>query len=247
MRKAGIYLATIVALVGLWALATGSGAVSDQVLPGLPDLAEAAGDLLADHQIWGNLGSSVLRILLSFACGVALGLPLGGLLWRAPALDGALRPYLAAIYSVPLVVFYPFCLVLLGLNDWPVVVLTTVMTTVPIALNTRIGLDAAPRVLVNVARALERTPAQIFRQVRLPAAWPSILGGLKLSMVYAVVGVVSMEFVAAQGGLGNRIQHYYETFDVAAMYVFILLTLLVSGACILAVLAFEGMTMHGRR
>ena len=41
-----------------------------------------------------------------------------------------------------------------------------------------------------------------------------ILAGLKLSMVYAVVGVVAMEFIAAQVGLGARIQYYYEAFDV---------------------------------
>ncbi len=245
-RKIGGYLATLLALAGLWALATSGRLVSDQVLPSFPEMAAALADLLADGQIAGNVGSTVLRIVLSFIIGVLLGLPLGALLWRVPPVSTALQPYLAAIYSVPLVVFYPFFLVLLGINDWPVVLLTAVMTTIPIVLSTQIGLDHAPAVLINVGRSLERTPAQIFRQIRLPAAWPSILGGIKLSMVYAVVGVVSMEFVAAQRGLGSRIRYYYEIFDVGSMYVFILLTLLVSGCCIGAVLAVEGVTMNGR-
>lgn len=66
-------------------------------------------------------------------------------------------------------------------------------------------------------------------------------------MVYAVVGVVAMEFIAAQDGLGTRIQYYYETFNVSSMYAFIVLTILLSGACVGLVLAVEALTMRGRR
>jgi NitT/TauT family transport system permease protein len=246
MRKVAGYGATLLVLGGLWVLVTATGLVSDQILPPVPDLADAAQQLQSDGQLTTNLASTALRIVLSFALGVVLGIPLGSLLWRVPFIGAALRPYLSAIYSVPLVVFYPFFVVTLGINDWPVVLLTAVMTTIPIALNTQIGLATAPGVLLNVGRSLERTSLQVFRQIRLPAAWPNILGGIKLSMVYAVVGVVSMEFVAAHDGLGNRIQYFYETFDVASMYVFILLTLLLSGCCIGGVLAIESITTHGR-
>lgn len=240
-------LGTILALLVLWGAAADFRLVSADTLPGPGAVFGALRDLTAEGEVLPNVASTLLRILLSFALGFVLGLPLGTAIWRFPALGGALRPYLSAAYSVPLVVFYPFLLVTLGLNDWPVVVLTTVITIIPIALNTEIGLRATPRVLLNVGRGLECSPGRIFRHILLPAAWPSILAGVKLSMVYAVVGVVSMEFVAAQSGLGNRIQNYYELFDSASMYAFILLTLLLSGLCIGLVMALEAVTMRGRR
>lgn len=244
--KTGGYVATIVVVVAVWTLVTFAGWVSAQTLPGPLEVADAMQTLASAGELWSNLASTLFRILLSFAIGLILGIPLGAALWRFPRAGGALRPYLAASYSVPLVVFYPFFLVVLGLNDWPVVLLTAVMTTIPIALNTSLGLQSAPKVLVNVGKSMERTPAQIFRQILLPAAWPYMLAGIKLSIVYGVVGVVSLEFVAAQAGLGNRIQYYYEIFDPPSMYAFIILTLLLSGVGVGLVLLAEALTMRGR-
>ena len=170
-RAAG-HVATVTVIVAVWLLVTEAGLVSPQTLPSLPDVTAAFTTLAGEGQIWPIWRAPLFRILLSFALGIVLGLPLGTALWRFPLASSALRPYLAATYSIPLVVFYPFLLVVLGLNDWPVVVLTAVMTTIPICLNTQVGLDTVRPVLVNVGRSLERTPWQIFWQILLPAAWP---------------------------------------------------------------------------
>ena len=241
------YIATVVVVVALWGVVTDAGWVSDQTLPKLQDIARALGTLSDEGLLWSNALRTLFRILLSFMVGLVLGIPFGGLLWRFPAVGAAVRPYLAASYAVPTVVFYPFFLVVLGLNDWPVVVLAAALTMIPICLNTMVGLQSVPRVLVNVGRGLERTPAQIFRQVMLPAAWPDILAGLRLSMVYGVAGIVSLEFVAAQSGVGNRIQYYYELFDVDSMYAFIVLTLGLAGICVGLVFLLDLFTMRGRR
>ncbi len=245
VRAAG-YVATVAVLIAAWDLVTGLGWVSDQILPSPREVGVAWTSLASAGEVWSNLATTLFRIVLAFLVGVVLGVPVGGLLWRFPPIGSAMRPYLAASYSIPLVVFYPFFLVVLGINDWPVIVLTTVMTTIPICLNTYVGLQSAPKVFVNVGRSLERTQAQIFRQILLPAAWPYTLAGIKLSIIYGVVGVVSLEFIAAQAGLGNRIQYYYETFDAASMYVFIILTLLLAGICVGLVLVAEALSMQRR-
>lgn len=245
--RAGGYVITLAVVIAVWFLVTDEGLVSAGTLASPSSVWTATRGLSASGEIWSNVWTTLFRVLLSFVIGCIAGIPLGALLWRFPRVGESVRPYLAASYSIPLVVFYPMLLVVMGLNDWPVVLLTAVMTTIPIALNTALGLATAPRVLINVALILGRTPQQIFRQVRLPAAWPDVLAGMKLSMVYAVVGVVAMEFVAASKGLGNRIQFYYESFAVAPMYAFILLTLVLTGLCISLVLILEAVTMHGRR
>lgn len=244
---AGGYVATIVAVVGLWMLVSNLGFVSSQTLPKVSHVTRALQTLIAAGAVWSNALRTLFRILLSFLAGLVAGIPLGGLLWRFPGAGKAVRPYLAASYAVPTVVFYPFFLVVFGLNDWPVVMLTAVITTIPICLNTYIGLQSVPSVLINVARGLERNAIQIFRQVLLPAAWPDILAGMRLAMVYAVAGVVSLEFVAAQSGVGNRIQYYYETFDVDSMYAFIILTLVLAGICVGLMVLIDVLTTRGRR
>jgi NitT/TauT family transport system permease protein len=245
--KATQYLLTLATAMALWALVTYAGWVSDQTLATPAQVLSAFRSLSAAGEVWPQLLTTLSRILLAFVMGCILGIPLGGVLYRFRGLESALGPYLAASYSVPLVVFYPFLIVLLGINDWPVVLLTAVTTTIPIALNSAQGLRAAPRVFLHIAQAFEFPASVVFRKVLLPSAWPDVLAGMKLSMVYSVVGVVSMEFIAANSGLGNRIQYYYEAFNVPSMYVFIALTLLLAGVCVSVLLLLEELTMSGRR
>lgn len=241
------YAATIIAVVAIWALVTQAGWISDQTLPRVTNVIDALDNLSAHGALWPNVERTAVRILLSFTAGFLLGIPFGGLLWIFPTMGKITRPYLVASYAVPTVVFYPFFLVVFGINDWPVVVLTAIITMIPICLNTYIGLQSVPRVLVNVARGFERTSLQAFKQVLLPAAWPHILAGMRLSMVYAVASVVSLEFVAAQSGIGNRVQYYYETFDVDSMYGYIVITFVLAGVAVGLVFLLDFVTMRGRR
>ena len=241
------YAATILGVVAIWILVTDAGWISEQTLPKITNVIEALDALSAEGALWTNATRTAFRILLSFTAGLLLGIPLGGMLWLFPTLGKIVRPYLVASYAVPTIVFYPFFLVVLGLNDWPVVVLTAAIAMIPICLNTYIGLQSVPKVLVNVGWALERTPAEIFMQVLLPAAWPEILAGIRLSMVYGVASVISLEFVAAQSGVGNRIQYYYEVFDVDSMYAYIILTLVLAGISVGLIFLLDVLTMRGRR
>lgn len=240
-----LYLLTIMVLVAIWWLVTATGIAGPQVLAGPGPVLSAARSLAAQGQLWPNVGDTALRILASVLMGCVAGVLLGSLLWRIPVAWSALRQYLAASYAVPLVVFYPTLLVLLGINDWPIVLLTTVMTTIPVALNTTLGLHGVAPVLVHMSRTTGRGPARTFWQVRLPAAWPAILGGIKLSVVYGVVGVVAMEFLAGNSGLGNAIQANYEQFNVPAMDVSVVAAVVLSAVFIGAALLLEVTTSRG--
>ena len=114
------------------------------------------------------------------------------------------------------------------------------------ALNTTVGLKGMRPVYMKLARSLNASPRQVLFSVAIPAAGPFIVAGLRLAVVYALIGTIAMEFTTAQAGLGYRIRYLYETFDNTAMFAYIVVVLLFS--CLLTVLLalVERMLLKGR-
>jgi NitT/TauT family transport system permease protein len=86
------------------------------------------------------------------------------------------------------------------------VVMATLMCFLPVALSTLAGLTSTPAELVDLAQSLCASRRHTFLKIRLPAAVPQIMTGLKTAMPLAVVGAVVGELFGASRGLGYAIQ-----------------------------------------
>ena len=82
------------------------------------------------------------------------GLPLGVLLWRLETTRRILQPYLTTYYAIPIFAFYPLFIAIFGLGSMPVIIIAWAWAVVAIILQTVIGLDTVPEVLVKVGRSL---------------------------------------------------------------------------------------------
>lgn len=232
-RPRGAYsaLATVV-LVALgallWTVGSAASWWSAATLPAPSDVASVFPRLLGSDQFWQDAARTCGEIALSAVAGASLGLLMGVGFWKAPLIGRVFEPYLVSFYAVPMVLFYPIMIVVLGINQWPVVVLATVMALIPMALNTWVGLQGLPSVYLKLARSLRCTPAQTLFQVALPGAAPYLLAGGRLAAVYALIGTIAMEFTTASAGLGFRIRYLYEAFDNVTMFAYILVVLALS-------------------
>jgi NitT/TauT family transport system permease protein len=214
--------------VVVWQTGGDQGWWPSSVLPSPTRIFEAGGKEIGEGPFLGDAGSTVLAFGLSVILGIVLGGLAGYLFWRKQTLGKIFEPYLVSFYTVPLVVFYPMLIVIIGLNQWPIVLLGSVMAAIPMALNTWVGLSGIRKVYLNLARSLCLTRWQMVRQVALPAAAPMIIAGATLAAIYALIGVVAMEFMVAQQGLGYRIRYRYESFDNDGMYFYITSVLVLS-------------------
>jgi NitT/TauT family transport system permease protein len=186
------------------------------------------------EQLWllvsdGILGSHIVRTLTSIVVAGALaavtGLPLGVLLWRLPRFRRVLQPYLTTYYAIPIFAFYPLFIAIFGLSALPVIIIAWAWAVVAIVLNTVIGLDEVPEVLVKVGRSLRLSPWRLFTRVYLPAATPYVFTGFKLAASYTIIGVVASEFIQAEAGVGWFVGFSYNNFAIQNMYAAILLIL----------------------
>jgi NitT/TauT family transport system permease protein len=169
-----------------------------------------------------DLVRTSLTVGIAFLIGGAIGVVLGALCWRAPLVGDVLEPYLVTLYAMPTLVFYPMLLALLGVGIWPILVIASLMVVIPVALNVMVALRSVSPVLPKLGRSLNCSRAQLYRKVLVPAATPLAVPGLKLGLIYAIIGTVAMEFILADRGLGFRIGYDYRQFDVADMWALIL-------------------------
>lgn len=168
--------------------------------------------------VFNTLAAILLSILGGFAIGAALH--------ALPRVRRAFEPLLSAYYAVPTFVFYPLLIVVFGVGRTALIVMGAMFGVVAMIVNTLLGLDRVAPVIAKTAAVLRLGPARRLLLVRLPAALPHLVTGIKLAVAYSVIGIVAGEFILATAGMGKRIAFGYHDFDNRTMYGMLLLLLL---------------------
>jgi len=208
----------LAAFVLLLEVLTQSGSIDQTIMPPPSELPDSVWNTIQTTQFADDLVRTLSEVGLAVAIGAAAGVVLGVLSWRVPLFGQAVEPYLVTLYAVPTLVFYPILLAIMGLGSGPIVAITSVMVVVPVALNTMVGLRDVSPTLVKLSRSVSCTPRQMYWKVLFPAATPLVMAGLKLGVMYGIVGTIAMEFMLADRGLGFRIGNDYLNFAMLDMW-----------------------------
>ncbi|MDP4023966.1 ABC transporter permease subunit [Methylobacterium sp. NEAU 140] len=231
MSRAGlIRTGVIVAALAALEAACRTGLIDRFSLSPPSEMAISAARILASGEYTRDILATFATVAAAAALSIVAGFGLGVVLYRFPRLKRAADPFLASYYAVPSFIFYPLFIVLFGLNRWPLVAVAFVFAVVAMAIASVDGFLSVRPILLRTAASLRLTRAQTLRHVILPAAAPYLFTGVKLTVVYAFIGVVAGEFILSGSGLGYRIAFAYQSFETATMYglMLILLTAVVS-------------------
>ena len=144
---------------------------------------------------------SVTAVALIAACivGVAMACAMTASLWAR----AALQPWAVILQVTPVVAVAPLIVVWVGNPFAAMVVCATIVAFFPIFSNTSAGLAATPPDLLDLFRLNGATRAQEVFWLRLPAALPYFLAGLRVAGGLALVGAVVAEFVTGAGGMAS--------------------------------------------
>ncbi len=162
------------------------------------------------------------------ALAALIGIPVGYALYRCQLLGRAYENWIGAMFSAPLILLYPMFLVVFGRTPAVCIAMGFLVGIIPVILKTREGLLAARPVLIDVARSFGASEREILRKVLLPAARPPIFTGLRLCLIYAMINVVGIEFLANLGGLGFLVGEMFDRYDIPAMYAALICLILTS-------------------
>jgi ABC-type nitrate/sulfonate/bicarbonate transport system permease component len=172
---------------------------------------------------------STARILAGFLLGTAVGLVLGAAMAGVRVIRELADPIVGVMRPLPPIAFIPLLVVWFGIGETSKVALIFFGVLPVVTIATLSALDAVPEELLHASRSLGASPLYTMLHVRLRAAVPGVITGMRIAMGGAWTSIVAAEMIAATGGVGFLILqagNYLQT------------PLIFSGIAVIAVLGF---------
>ncbi|MBI3373222.1 MAG: ABC transporter permease [Betaproteobacteria bacterium] len=165
-------------------------------------------------KLWHELGYTVAGTLISFLLGSVAAIALGLAFAMFPKLEHAMDPYLAVLNAMPRIALAPLFLLWFGLGIGSKVAVGTSLAFFIVLANTVAGIRGVSQDHIVLSRAMGATRSQIFFKVTLPSAVPVIFSGLRLALIFSMLGVIGAEIIAAEHGLGQVLSYLQSTFNM---------------------------------
>jgi len=166
--------------------------------------------------------SSLQVLLKGYALGLALAMLLTGLAMMSKLGNDLLETLTSAFNPLPAIALLPLALIWFGLGDRSIIFVLVHSVLWAVALNTHSGFRSVSNTLRMVGRNYGLRGPRLIARVLIPAAFPSILTGLKIGWAFAWRTLIAAELVfgvsSGRGGLGWYIYEHKNMLDIPAVF-----------------------------
>jgi nitrate/nitrite transport system permease protein len=167
-----------------------------------------------DKGIGVQLAYSIARVLLGFALAALTAIPAGFLIGMSPLVYRALDPYIQILKPISPLAWMPLALFTLKDSSVSAIFVIFICSTWPMLINTAFGVASVRRDWLNVAKTLEVTPLRKAFAVILPAAAPTILTGMRISIGIAWLVIVAAEMLVGGTGIGYFVWNEWNNLSI---------------------------------
>ncbi|WP_240424073.1 ABC transporter permease [Microbacterium halotolerans] len=206
---------SLVAGIGIWWLM----ALGGFQFPTPPEVVVAAIELWREGILQRDILASLARVLTGFLVGSAVAIPVGFLMGWYTVARGLFEPWIQFFRTIPPLALLPLVLVLLGIGELPKVFVIFLAAFLACVISTYQGVVSVDKTLINAATVLGAKDGTIFARVVVPASTPFILVGMRVGLGSAWATLVAAELLAAQAGLGYRMQQAQLYYDLSTIFV----------------------------
>ena len=222
LKVLGGRLILVTICIALWEISTRT--VVDPFFVSSPS--RIAGNLfneITDYGFYRDLYVSGAEMALGFASGALTGIASGVLLARWDVVAKIVDPFLVALNSIPRMALAPLLIIWFGIDMASKVMLAATLVFFITFFNTIGGIRSVDIRLCDVARVMGASEWQIFYKVMLPSASSWIVTSLKMSLPFALIGVIVGEFMASSKGIGYRLNSFTTTYNITGAMTLILI------------------------
>jgi len=198
-----------------------SGILPADYLPRLSRIASALMDYLATSDFYFHFGLTMRRMVLGFLMAVALSLSIAILTGRYAIIRKMLSPLVIMLRALPPPALVPLLVFFLGIGTALFNFVVVFGCMWPVYINATNALSTAEPVQVQTARSFGYTPWEILLRVRLPAAVPEIMTGVRQSAAIALLATVATEMLVGDKGLGYLLFNAGFSLLIPQMYALI--------------------------
>jgi NitT/TauT family transport system permease protein len=238
-----VWVAQVVALVlffGIWELSARNRWI-DPLFIGQPTriLSYLHGAIWVDGHLITEAAWTLGSTGVAFVLGSVAGLIFGLIFVAYPVLERFFDPLFSALNALPRIALAPLFLLWFGLGPASKIALGFSLTFFIVLNSTIAGARSVDSDWLTLSRMLGASKVAMFFKVTLVSAVPTIFSGLRLGLIYALLGVIGGEIIASQHGLGQQLSYLAGTFDTNGVFGVLLVLALLGVALTWAMSAIE--------
>jgi nitrate/nitrite transport system permease protein len=167
-----------------------------------------------DKGIGIQLAYSIARVLAGYLLAVAVAIPIGFLIGMSPLMSKALDPFIQVLKPISPLAWMPLALYTIRDSGMSAIFVIFICSVWPMLLNTAFGVSTVRREWLNVAKTLEMGPGRTAWRVILPAAAPTILTGMRISIGIAWLVIVAAEMLVGGTGIGYFVWNEWNNLSI---------------------------------
>lgn len=168
-----------------------------------------------DKGVGIQLAYSIGRVLLGFGLAALVAIPLGFVIGMSPLMYKALDPFIQILKPISPLAWMPLALYTIKDSDTSAIFVIFICALWPMLVNTAFGVASVRRDWLNVARTLEVSRLRTAFQVVLPAAAPTIMTGMRISIGIAWLVIVAAEMLVGGTGIGYFVWNEWNNLSIA--------------------------------
>ncbi|QXW26086.1 ABC transporter permease [Acinetobacter johnsonii] len=201
-------------LLYTWQIAVERNWVNTLLLPPPELVWTALKELYSSGELWSNLSISLSRIGYGFSAGIVVALALGLAMGLSRTAEAYIWPTFKVINLVPVVGWIPLLILLVGIDEALKIILIAKAALVPMTINVFKGVRNISPQLIEVADVYQLGTWSKFKNLVLPGAFLSFIGGLRLSLASAWGALVAVELLASSEGIGYIMVYGRQIFQL---------------------------------
>lgn len=240
-----LQLLIVVAIIGGWELGATLGVI-DVFFWSKPSLiAKTLVVFFTEGTAGTDIAYTTRSTLIGFALGTSIGSAIGLSFWWSKTYAAIVQPFLICFESLPKLALAPLIILVFGMDLASKVAIATALTLVVSSLTAYAGVRAVDGDGERLFYSLGASRLQVFCKYVVPSCLPWIISVLRINIGLALTGAIVGEFIAAQNGLGRTILYAGQTYDIALVWVAILVLSVLAMSMYVAVSWLERVLRKG--
>jgi NitT/TauT family transport system permease protein len=218
----GTQIGILVGFIALWQMAADYGWVDGFFWSKPSAIFATLITFFTDGDAFIDISFTFRSTILGFLIGTTAGSLLGLSFWWSRNYAAIVQPYVICFESLPKLALAPLVILVFGLGLASKVAIATALTVVVSTLTTYAGVKAVDPDQEKLFYSLGASRLQVFRKLVVPFCLPWIISVLRVNIGLALTGAIVGEFIASQHGLGRQILYAGQTYDIALVWVAVL-------------------------
>lgn len=214
-----VQLSILVGFVALWEYAAQVKAIDAFFWSRPSAIWTTMQTFFAEGDAFVDIGYTFRSTILGFITGTTLGACLGLSMWWSRNYALIVQPYIICLESIPKLALAPLIILVFGMGLPSKVAIATALTLVVSTLTAYAGVQAVDKDQERLFYSLGASRWQVFTKLVAPSCLPWIISILRVNIGLALTGSVVGEFVASQHGLGRTILYAGSTYEIALVWV----------------------------